>query len=290
MSEEKTPTHKTLFSFWPSKKRGPPTTGSSTEGTISKVPRTTEVNSESEDMAGIKKDLMEELDKDLMDTETADTVVDGFEKQMEKCFRDFKESIRASLRKVVITMNERMNVLSERLDMCMKELNERKSSVNSRKELEQIKIELNRQAQYTRKDNLRMFGVKEKDDEDCKKVVCTVINKSLDVNIVPSDIAVAHRLPKSGKQKHRPIIVRLKDHSLRWDILKVRKKLKGTGISIAEDITRENFKLMMEAQVSDCFTSVWFTNGKVKAVDVRKKSYILNLFDDFKEIVGKPKP
>ena len=288
MSSEKTPTHRTLYSFWESvrgKKRGAPSTGSSTEGTVSKAQRTDSVDLEDMASAGLKKDLLEDFESDLMDTATTEHVVDGFEKHMETCFQQFRDQIRSSLKKVITAMNEKINTLTERLDNFIKEQRDKDSGAGSQ-ELEKLKIELNRQAQYSRKDNLRMFGVAENEGEDCRQVVCDVIARKLDVHILPSDIAVAHRLPKSRKQTHPPIIIRFKERQVRWDILKVRKKLKGSGISIAEDMTQDNFKLMMDAQESGCFTSVWFSNGRVKASDRKKKTHTLNLFDDFKRMVG----
>lgn len=289
MSDEKTPTQRTLRNLFATRKRGPPSTGSSTEGTTSKVTKKISLEKEMENQ-DIQKDLLRELEDGTEDTMAECVILGDFEKHIEKCFKEFKVQIREQLKQVVSKMNDKIKVLEARVEVCEKELAlaaERSEQICP-KEIEQIKVELNRQAQYSRKDNLRIFGKAESKDEDCKQVVCDLIKNSLKVKIVPSDISAAHRLPKSGKQKHPPIIIRLKDRSQRQEILKVRKLLKGSGISVSEDMTRENVQLVKDAEVSGYFTSVWFANGKVKAADGKNNKYTLNIFDNFPEIAKKP--
>ena len=287
--EEKTPTHRILSSLWNKatrRKRSPPTpsTGDSMEGGVSKIQK---MDTESEDLdsSEIKKDLLEEFDREW-DNAAAEMVVDGLEKQMDKNFREFKEQMRQSVKKVLRAMNEKINTMCLRVDNFLAEAKKKTGKDTDSKELQKMKIEINRLGQYTRKDSCRMFGVKECEGEDCRAVVCAEIQGRLGVNIVPSDIVVAHRLPKTKKQKYRPIIVKFRDRELKWDILRVRKKLKGSGVSIAEDMTKENFDLMLRAQDSGYFTSVWFSNAKVWAVDKANKKHVLDLFDDFAEITG----
>jgi hypothetical protein len=67
---------------------------------------------------------------------------------------------------------------------------------------------------------------------------------------------------------------------LRQNILWARKALKGSSISIADDMTRENLKLMRQAEESRLFEAVWFVNGKVKAKDRKgKKESNLNILE-----------
>jgi hypothetical protein len=68
--------------------------------------------------------------------------------------------------------------------------------------------------------------------------------------ITPADISATHRLPSKQPNKTKHIIVRLKDRTLRQDILSKQKELKGTGRSIAEDMTRENVHLLKDAEDS----------------------------------------
>lgn len=181
--------------------------------------------------------------------------------------------------------------MSERLDQMEARIQqmERKGPAKgcSVQEMQNVKRELNRQAQYAKKDHMRMFGVEEKKNEDCRQIVSEIISRKLKVKVLPTDLSAAHRVKKSKKQQHRPIIIRFKDRTQRFEVLKNRKLLKGSGVSLAEDMTIENMNLIKDAEDSGMFESAWFWNGKVLAKDKDKKTvYTLNLFDDFEEIVS----
>lgn len=47
--------------------------------------------------------------------------------------------------------------------------------------------------QYSRKNNIRMFGVREEIGENCTKKVLKVIQKDVELELKPEDVAVAHR-------------------------------------------------------------------------------------------------
>ena len=284
MSGKKTPagTIKSFFSGY-SRKRSPPTTGSSTEGGVSKGKKSAKVDDK--DMDDIKADLLRDFDSEISDLNEEMEIVGSFEQNMEKAFRDFKDKIQASLKNVVNKLSEKIAALESRVKAL--ESGDTNTGGGDKNFNIKVKKELNRQAQYAKKDHARMFGVPEQKGEDCRKVVCDIICKKLKIKIVPSDISVAHRVKKSKRQKHRPIIIRFKDRTQRFEILKERKLLKGSGISIAEDITIDNLNLIQEAEESELFAGVWFWNGKVFAKDKKnsKVVYTLDLFVNFEEII-----
>jgi len=276
MNEEKTPGNPITNYFTLNKKRERPSTSSSQEGTVSKKPS---VRREEEGMMDLQSNLMEEFDKCMTDSET-DSAVNHIDKQMEKCFREFKDQIRDMLKNVLSKVNSRMNVLEDKV----KELEGKAKNIGESNR--RLQIDLNRQIQYSKKDNLRIFGLEEKTDENCREEISNLVKTKLKVKILPADISTAHRLPKTQKQKHKSMIVRFKDRTQRREILKVRKLLKGTGISIGEDITRDNMTLIQDAEKSGRFESVWFHNGKVLAKNIKdkKRVHTLDLFVDFDEI------
>ena len=77
---------------------------------------------------------------------------------------------------------------------------------------------------------------------------------------------VAHRVGKQSKgNKPRAIVVRLTTHSDRLEVLRARKKLKGSGVSIQEDLTKMNVKLIENLKKYDRIQDAWSWNGKVFA-------------------------
>jgi hypothetical protein len=150
--------------------------------------------------------------------------------------------------------------------------------------LKQAEIENNRLEQYSRRSHLRIHGLKLDDGDDCKEAVCRFINThlSLDSAVQPRDLDAAHKLPlrqvdteasqtvaKEGTNKARPrvpvIIVRFHARDLRDSVIKSRKQLKGSGISITEDLTVKNVLLLKRLQRCAHFQAAWSWEGKIYA-------------------------
>ena len=82
-----------------------------------------------------------------------------------------------------------------------------------------------------------------------------------------TDIEAAHRVGTvdTVKKRPRPIIIRFHNRALRDKVLADRKRLKGQGISIAEDLTSANYKLERAAYKHSATMATWTVNGKIFA-------------------------
>ena len=60
------------------------------------------------------------------------------------------------------------------------------------------------------------------------------------MNITKSDISIAHRLGRWEESKCQPIIAKFIKRTHKHEALVNRRKLKGTGIGLNEDLTKEN--------------------------------------------------
>ena len=227
---------------------------------------------------------MEEFEEDAAEGSPAQAAVENFNSHLEHCFKQFKSEVNVRLREMFEEMSERIAKVEARVKAIENGMESKISKSKSDWELQAIKKELNRQGQHSRKDNVRLFGAEEKKDENCKQVVCNIITKKVKVKVSPDDISVAHRLPKSKKQEHRPIIAKFKDRDLRQQVIWARKALKGTGISIAEDMTHENMALMRRAEDSGLFDAVWFSNARVRAKDKKGFIHVIDLYDTWQAL------
>lgn len=123
-----------------------------------------------------------------------------------------------------------------------------------------------RQEQYSRKNNVKIYGMTISDREtpqQCKKLAMDMFKDDLNIIIQPSDILESHPLPRGKKSS---MIVKFKNYSTKCDILRARKALKGSGVSIAEDISGDIQLQIKEIeshpQVDSVF--VWFQKIYVK--------------------------
>lgn len=92
-------------------------------------------------------------------------------------------------------------------------------------EVDKLKAALDEQEQYSRRNNLRITGIPEKENEDVGAVMLEFINKNVCVAepITVADIDRVHRLgPRRDERPARPIIIRLTTYQARNRIYKNR--------------------------------------------------------------------
>ncbi len=127
----------------------------------------------------------------------------------------------------------------------------------------------NANAQYSRRNNIRIFGLKKDQNEDCPSVVCDFLNKNLNMNIEKKDIGAAHRLPRRGQgasNEPDPVIVRFNDRFTRDNVIRNRRNLKDKGVNIKDDLTQANIGLLNRAFNHPEIEYAYFFNGKAFAV------------------------
>ena len=90
-----------------------------------------------------------------------------------------------------------------------------------------------------------MTGVKESQEESTNKIVLDIFLNNLGVRLDLSEIDRFHKLgPKKtdqdGNVTSRPIIIKFISHRSRQIVFKVKKKLKDSGYSIFENLTKRH--------------------------------------------------
>ena len=130
------------------------------------------------------------------------------------------------------TLSVQNKSLSEKVDKLWSERQATMDNINN------VRVANVITAQYTRRANIIVHGVPEaagNDQEDCNNVVRSLIK----VDQQRCDIEVCHRLGGFTLNKKRPIVVRSRFRDTKWDLMKMRKNLKGTGIGFTEDLCPE---------------------------------------------------
>ena len=159
---------------------------------------------------------------------------------------------------------------------------------NLRDELNQCKTHINDLEQYGRRWNLKVFNVEDNRSETAAQTttkVCNVFTKTVGVRVNPNDIVACHRLPNKDNTKRRVIICRFKDRGLRDRVLKDRKKCKGKGVSISEDLTLSNSKLVSDAYKHEHCKSTWSVNGKCFGLLVNKTIVRFRVGDNVNHVI-----
>ena len=129
--------------------------------------------------------------------------------------------------------------------------------------------------QYSRKNNLWVFGLEEEDRENLEEIFITSVRDHLKADITSEEIEIIHRIgPKKSCQggeqgsrregKPRPVIVKFHSNKSKMKILLKRKRLKGKGLVISEDMADDIAKRLKELKRKRSVESSWFCNGKIK--------------------------
>lgn len=108
--------------------------------------------------------------------------------------------------------------------------------------------------QYSRRNNLRIYGVPESANELTDTVVMKICSEKLGVNVPFESIDCCHRLGKA-ENGTRPILIKFVSRNCKDKVYNNKKKLKGTKIIVREDLTKKKAALMKEVQ-KKCGT-VW---------------------------------
>ena len=78
-----------------------------------------------------------------------------------------------------------------------------------------------------------------------------------------SSLISSESLPINSQSRHRPILVKFATYRARQAVLRARRKLKNSGISIAEDLTFSNYKLLRAAREANKATAAWSQDGRI---------------------------
>ena len=133
--------------------------------------------------------------------------------------------------------------------------------------------------QYTRRENLRIYGISEpgldKDgklvietNEQCTQKVLIILNKHLKLprEVKDSDIAAVHRIGKYNPKnpKARSMIVRFTSRKTRDMVFGAKKVLKGSAWVITEDLTPYQYNLLNRTKNdTEICDKAWTMYGKV---------------------------
>ena len=121
-----------------------------------------------------------------------------------------------------------------------------------------MEAQVDQQAQHCFRNCLLFHGMKEEKTEDTDSIIVNTVKEEMDIDILPNDLDRSHRIenPKS-KKKERPIIAKSVRYSLRHNIFKNKKLIKGKGVSITKNLTKDRMAQLNEARETYVFRDVW---------------------------------
>lgn len=183
--------------------------------------------------------------------------------------------ITSMVHKVVDTTYQRLLNCSEenrgsihelhvKLDEVQKDFTKLHKQVEAQQEqLKILKRANNDMEQYSRRNCIRVFGIEESRDENCEMIALDVFRNRLGLDVSSPDIDRCHRVGKVKPGYHRALIVKFLSYRVRSKTIKSRRRLKGSGISIQEDLTALNQDLYRKVYTSKKVTNSWTADGRI---------------------------
>lgn len=234
---------------------------------------------------------------DITDTELSD-----LEKTINRCIeRSLKKFMQKAIQDLKKEMKKMFDSQLEEIESFKTELNDLKGEISVIKnEVHELKrekklmqddvkaavINSNDVEQYGRRWLLRIHGVQTSANEDCLEKAATLFKDKLGVSVEKHDLEAAHRLRPRKDGRPPAMIVRFMRRDKRQLVLQERRKLKGSGCSITEDLTHLNIKLLNRVQNHEAISQAWTSNGKIYGIPSGTRTKIqFKLFESVEDSI-----
>lgn len=190
------------------------------------------------------------------------------------------ESIADTLRNNVSDVENDIFKLKEENSNLIKDNESMKEMLIEREtQLKILNEKSNNLEQYTRRNSVRVYGITDKKNETPDETAIRVIKLAkdkLNISLQQTDIDVAHRMGRHNNDGNRPIICKFVRRYVKTEVMKVRRKLKGSAIVIREDLTHENAKLLENTSAHDKVQAAWSDEGKIVALLKNNKKIVVD--------------
>lgn len=146
--------------------------------------------------------------------------------------------------------------------------------------------ESDNQEMRARRKILLIHGVPEEKDEDTTASVVKVVSDKLKVaEFTASDVGRCHRMGRSsGADRPRPILVKVRDMSLRQQLWFAKTALKGSGITMSEFLTKPRHDTFMAARQRFGVTKCWTRDGYVYVLGPDNKRHRISSLGELTQI------
>lgn len=176
-----------------------------------------------------------------------------------KALREREDTLSNTMDEVkkITSMDEKLTSLiksveyiSDTVQDLQKELKLLKTELSKTKSFEHVIValktqnkvltnRLNQQENYSRRDNLEISGVEEKQGESVQAICHKIFREQMGITR-EIEIVRCHRVGNSEYQRNRSILVRFRFYEDKENIVRNRVKLKGSGIFLNDDLCQES--------------------------------------------------
>lgn len=173
---------------------------------------------------------------------------------------------------IIEKLSEKFNYYDSKIAFLEEELNLLKNSNTvpiqnniSCDEQKNLKQKIDQLQQSAKRNNIRLFGIREDKNENLLKRTNELFNNKLKIPLNENDILSIYRVGQKINDKPRHVLVVFRDDKIKNTIYNKKKLLKGSGVVMKEDLTGERLEIVKLASEKFGFKNVWTVNGTVFA-------------------------
>lgn len=154
------------------------------------------------------------------------------------------------------------------------------------KQIEILSTESDNCEMRSRRKMLLLHGVPENKEEDTLAVVVETINRRLSLSVQADAIGRAFRMGRQMASKPRPILIKFCSHDVRTKAWQAKTKLKGSGITLSEFLTKRRHDVFMAARKRFGMAKCWTREGYIVISGPDGKRHRVSSFCDLNRISG----
>ncbi|CAH0551546.1 unnamed protein product [Brassicogethes aeneus] len=197
--------------------------------------------------------------------EIKEEINEEIRKNIEKSLLEILDS-EAFINKLMLKVND---TLEKKLDKKLNKIQQRSDD-----KIKILEEKIDSMEQYSRRNNIRIFGLAENSGKPLIEDINNVLGS---IEIGTRNIVECYRIGKINVKKPRAVFVKLQNYEDKIELIKNRKKLKGTNCHIKEDLTKKKMEILTAASEKFGFKNVWSLNGKIFTMLENKKTELKSL-------------
>lgn len=217
----------------------------------------------------------EELVSPFSSTELEAKISNIVEKTISLHMEKFRKTIEDKLDHITSVLESRIFNLEKSNDVLKQRCDKAESNiVGLQDQIQQLRCQANEVEQYSRRNCFNVNGCPAQifpkvgpnnSPPDHKSAAATFLNEKLGTKVTAGDIDAAHPLgpPKNNKIN---IVIKFHQRETRDSLIKMRRKLAGSGTVIQENLTKDNVKLLKDLRddkYKNVIESSWSWSGKI---------------------------
>ena len=225
------------------------------------------------DLKDTKEKVMNLMDKDEVQNLITETVEKTVKKIMKNMTDNLKKLIEEKIKEKLEDLEDRVKSLQfengnlkDRAIQAEKDLKVQKDRLTAFEKIALTSAQRsNYNEQYSRKNNVKILNIPEsahETEQTLTEQVCSTLLSKGNVDLDIDDITALHRIPgKAGSPQ--PVLLKVKNNSVKTSIMKQRKPMKDAGFRLVDDVTKLNTGLIGRLMKHAKIESAWYFNGAV---------------------------